>query len=92
MRPIHLWRSRTPDGVRFAHFPSVITTIMDHKVQLIKPFNLGELYTVYQNRLFAQPFLCYIDTIDFGKSCALCITISLITVHLQRSLTPLNFT
>jgi hypothetical protein len=46
MRPIHLWRSRTPDGVRCAHFPSVITTIMDHKVQLIKPLNLGELYTV----------------------------------------------
>jgi hypothetical protein len=29
-----------------AHFPSVITTIMDHKVQLIKTLNLGELYTV----------------------------------------------
>jgi hypothetical protein len=35
-----------PDGIRCAHFPSVITTIMDHKVQLIKPLNLGELYTV----------------------------------------------
>jgi hypothetical protein len=33
-----------------AHFPSVITTIMDHKVQLLKPLNLGELYTAYQNR------------------------------------------
>jgi hypothetical protein len=46
MRPIHLWRSRTPDGVRCAHFPSVITstTIMDYKVQLINPLNLGELY------------------------------------------------
>jgi hypothetical protein len=39
-----VWRSRTPDGVRCAHFPSVITTIMDQKVQLINPFNLGELY------------------------------------------------
>jgi hypothetical protein len=30
-----------------AHFPSVITTIMDHKVQLLKPLNLNleELYT-----------------------------------------------
>jgi hypothetical protein len=26
------------------HFPSVITTIMDQKVQLINPLNLGELY------------------------------------------------
>jgi hypothetical protein len=38
-----VWRSRTPDGVRCAHFPSVITTIMDYKVQLINPLNLGEL-------------------------------------------------
>jgi hypothetical protein len=37
MRPIHVWRSRTPDGVRCAHFPTVITTIMDQKVQLLKP-------------------------------------------------------
>jgi hypothetical protein len=29
-----------------AHFPSVITTIMDQKVQLINPLNLGELYGV----------------------------------------------
>jgi hypothetical protein len=29
---------------RLAHFPSVITTIMDQKVQLINPVNLGELY------------------------------------------------
>jgi hypothetical protein len=36
MRPIHLWLSRTPNGVRCAHFPSVITTIMDQKVQLLK--------------------------------------------------------
>jgi hypothetical protein len=41
---IHVWRSRTPDGVRGGHFPSVITTIMDQKVQLINPLNLGELY------------------------------------------------
>jgi hypothetical protein len=27
-----------------AHFPSVITTIMDQKVQLINLLNLGELY------------------------------------------------
>jgi hypothetical protein len=26
------------------HFPSVVTTIMDYKVQLINPLNLGELY------------------------------------------------
>jgi hypothetical protein len=44
MSPIHVWRFRTPDGVRCAHFPSVITTIMDQKVQLINPLNLGELY------------------------------------------------
>jgi hypothetical protein len=36
MRPIHVWRSRTPDGVRCAHFPNVITTIMNQKVQLLK--------------------------------------------------------
>jgi hypothetical protein len=45
-----LWRSRTPDGVRCAHFPSVIITILDHKVQLIKPLNLGELYRVAEPR------------------------------------------
>jgi hypothetical protein len=38
-----VWGSRAPDGVRCAHFPSVITTIMDYKVQLINPLNLGEL-------------------------------------------------
>jgi hypothetical protein len=32
MRLIHMWRSRTPAGVRCAHFPSVITTIMYHKL------------------------------------------------------------
>jgi hypothetical protein len=26
-----VWRSRTRDGVRCKHFPSVVTTIMDHK-------------------------------------------------------------
>jgi hypothetical protein len=41
-----VWRSRMPDGIRCAHFPSVITTIMDQKVQLIYPLNLGELYAV----------------------------------------------
>jgi hypothetical protein len=25
MMPIHVWRSRAPDDVRCAHFPSVIT-------------------------------------------------------------------
>jgi hypothetical protein len=39
-----VWLSRTPDGVKCAHFPSVVTTIMDYKVQLINPLNLGELY------------------------------------------------
>jgi hypothetical protein len=34
MRPIHVWRSRTP-----VDFPSDITTIMDQKVQLLKPLN-----------------------------------------------------
>jgi hypothetical protein len=27
----HVWRSRTPDDVRNAHFPSDITPIMDQK-------------------------------------------------------------
>jgi hypothetical protein len=30
---------------RRAHFPSVITTIIDQKVQLLKPVNERELYT-----------------------------------------------
>jgi hypothetical protein len=38
------FNSEKDDGVRCAHFPSVITTIMDQKVQLIDPLNLGELY------------------------------------------------
>jgi hypothetical protein len=29
---------------RRAHFPSVVTTIMDYKVQFINALNLGELY------------------------------------------------
>jgi hypothetical protein len=29
---------------RRAHFPSVITTKMDHKLQLLKPLNKSELY------------------------------------------------
>jgi hypothetical protein len=36
-------------GARCVHFSSVITTKMDHKVQLLKPLNLGELYTALQN-------------------------------------------
>jgi hypothetical protein len=31
-KPKHVWRSRTPDGVRCAQFHSVITTTMDQKV------------------------------------------------------------
>jgi hypothetical protein len=42
---VHMWRSRMTGGVQCAHFPSVITTIMDHKVQLLKPLNKRELYT-----------------------------------------------
>jgi hypothetical protein len=42
MRPMHLWRNRTPAGVRCAHFPSVITIIMDHKPQLLKPLSKRE--------------------------------------------------
>jgi hypothetical protein len=33
-----------PAFVRCAHFPSVITTIIDHKVELLKQLNLRELY------------------------------------------------
>jgi hypothetical protein len=47
-----VWRSRTPDGVRCAHFPIVVTTIIDQKVQLINPLNLGELYAAWQNLFF----------------------------------------
>jgi hypothetical protein len=32
-----------PERLTCAHFPSVIPTIMDYKVQLINPLNLGEL-------------------------------------------------
>jgi hypothetical protein len=35
-----------PKAFGARNFPSVITTIMDQKVQLIKPLNLRELYTV----------------------------------------------
>jgi hypothetical protein len=41
---VHMWRSQTPAGVRCSHFPSVITTKMDHTVQLLKPLNKRELY------------------------------------------------
>jgi hypothetical protein len=30
VRPIHFWCSRTPDGVRCAHFSSDITTVIDY--------------------------------------------------------------
>jgi hypothetical protein len=40
----HVWRSRTPDGVQCVHFPSVITTIMIHKLLLLKMLNKRELY------------------------------------------------
>jgi hypothetical protein len=46
MRPIHVWRSRTPAGVRCANFPSIITTIMDNKRQLLKPLNKPQLYSL----------------------------------------------
>jgi hypothetical protein len=39
IRLIHVWHSRTSDGVRCAHYPIVITTIMDQKQQLLKPLN-----------------------------------------------------
>jgi hypothetical protein len=38
------WGQYNCGGVRCAHFPSVITTIMDQKVELLKPLNLRELY------------------------------------------------
>jgi hypothetical protein len=56
MRPIHVWRSRTPDGVRCALFPSVITTIMDQKVQLLKPLNKRDLNTTKQTNLKEDTF------------------------------------
>jgi hypothetical protein len=65
MRPIHVWRSRTPDGIRCGHFPSVITTIMDYKVQLINPLNLGELYAAYQNRFIGECELCLAHLFDY---------------------------
>jgi hypothetical protein len=37
-------RSRTPAVVRCTHVSSVVKTIMDYKVPLINPLNLGELY------------------------------------------------
>jgi hypothetical protein len=40
MRPIHMWRSRMS-----AHFPSVIKTIWDQNVQMLKPLNKRELNT-----------------------------------------------
>jgi hypothetical protein len=44
---IQVWRSRTPDGVQCAHFPSVITIIINgnEKVQMLKPLDKRELYT-----------------------------------------------
>jgi hypothetical protein len=58
MGPIHVWRSRMPNGVRWAHFPSVITTVMDQKVQLLKPLNLRELFTVPRSRTILQHIAC----------------------------------
>jgi hypothetical protein len=54
MRPIHVCRFRTSAGIWCAHFPSVIATIMDHKVQLLKPLNLRNLYTTLQNLFFSR--------------------------------------
>jgi hypothetical protein len=45
MRQKHVWRFRTPVGVRCAHVLSDNTTIMDQKQQLLKPLNKHELYT-----------------------------------------------
>jgi hypothetical protein len=42
-----VWRSRTPNGVWCAPVPNVITTLMDHFVQLLKPLNLRELYNIH---------------------------------------------
>jgi hypothetical protein len=44
MRAIHVWRSRTPDGVRCAYFPNVIKKIIDHKGQLLKPLNFRDIF------------------------------------------------
>jgi hypothetical protein len=46
MRPIHVWRSRTPDGVRCAHFPSVIYDNNNgSESTAVKTVELRELYT-----------------------------------------------
>jgi hypothetical protein len=47
---LFMWRSRTPDGVRCLHFPSVITTIMDHKVQSSKPLNSSRSRVDFSSR------------------------------------------
>jgi hypothetical protein len=47
-----MWHSQTPAGVRCAYFPSVITTIMDHKLQMLKPLNKRELYSIPRSRTF----------------------------------------
>jgi hypothetical protein len=49
-------------SVRCAHFPSVITTIMDRKVQLLKPLNLFELFTTYSR---AQRMTCHLTKKTF---------------------------
>jgi hypothetical protein len=46
MRLIHVWRSRTPNGVRCAHVPSDITTIMVHK-QWLDALNTCKLRIEY---------------------------------------------
>jgi hypothetical protein len=52
-----LYMCRAPERLTAlgARFPSVSTTIMDQKVQLIKPFNLRELYRTWQNRKWRAP-------------------------------------
>jgi hypothetical protein len=81
MRPIHVWRSRTPNGVRCAHFPSVITTIMDQKLQLLKPLNKREMYSTWQNPYSISvksgvPIPIYIVKLSFGSKKTLKVIIS----------------
>jgi hypothetical protein len=51
---------RTPDSVRCAHFPSVLTTITITTVTiLLKPLNKRELFTTYQNHYSVARTLSY---------------------------------
>jgi hypothetical protein len=46
-----------------AHFPRVITTIMDHKVQLLKPLNL--VSCILRSRTNSGRVLCFF----FNSAC-----------------------